>query len=376
MKKIISKSLLVIGGACLITACGSKASQGMGGKQAPQLTVAALSTADASVFNQFPSTLKGNKDAEIRPKVGGYIEELKVDEGSVVKKGQVLFTIDRVAYQEAVTTAKAAVLSAQAASASADLAAKNKKEMYQKGIISESEYKTSQYSADAQRAALAQAKASLTKAQNDLSFTMVAAPFDGIVGTINYRVGSLVSSSSAMPVTTLAEVSSLYAYFTIASTDLSKLVADSVSSRTTDIVAALPEVELIFSDGSVYPLKGKVETVSGIVSATTGGISLRAKFDNPDHTLRSGDFANVRIPQAIKNIIPVPQSATYEQQGKKFVYILQADSTITSKEIKFIEDNEGQNYYATCGVAQGDKIVLENVSRLTNGQKIVPAEKK
>ncbi|MDD4820164.1 MAG: efflux RND transporter periplasmic adaptor subunit, partial [Flavobacteriales bacterium] len=344
--------------------------------QVPQLSVMALSASDASVFNQFPATLKGKQDSEIRPKVSGYIEEWKVEEGSTVKKGQVLFTIDRVAYQEAVASAQAAVASAQAAAASAALNAKNKKEMYQKGIISESEYKTSQYSADAQAASLAQAKAALTKAKNDLSFTMVAAPFDGVVGTINFREGSLVNGSSAQPVTTLAETSSMYAYFTIASTDIKNLVSDSVSSRTADIIAALPEVELVFVDGSVYPIKGKVESVSGIVSSTTGGISLRAKFDNPDHALRSGDFANVRIPEALKNIISIPQSATYELQGKKFVYLVQADSTISAKEIKYVEDNAGQNYYATDGVTASEKIVLENVSRLKNGQKIVPADKK
>lgn len=376
MNKSLVKTLIITVGVAMVTACSSGQGNAGMAPAAQQLATITLKAGDASVYNQFPATLKGEKDAEIRPKVGGYIEEIRADEGSVVKKGQVLFTIDRVAYQQAVSAAKAAVLAAQASYGSAQLVAKNKKEMYERGIISQSEYQTALYAEQAQKASLESAKAQLTKAQNDLSFTMVAAPFDGVVGTFNYRVGSLVSGQGALPITTLADVSKMYAYFSIAASELKDLVnTDSVFTKTSDIIAHLPEVELVMGDGSTFATKGKVETMSAIVNPSTGAISLRAIFDNPDQSLRSGTFVNVRIPSVLKNVLTIPQSATYEQQGKKFAYVVQGDNTVKAVAVKYIEDNAGAVYYITGGLKAGDKVVVEGISRLRDGMAIVPVEK-
>ena len=375
MNKSLVKTLMILVGVAMVTACSS--GQGnMGAPAAQQLATMTLKAADASVYSQFPATLKGEKDAEIRPKVAGYIEEIRADEGSVVKKGQVLFTIDRVAYQEAVAAAKAVVLAAQASYGSAQLIAKNKKEMYERGIISQSEYQTALYAEQAQKASLESAKAQLTKAQSDLGFTMVAAPFDGVVGTFNYRVGSLVSGQGALPITTLADISSMYAYFSVAANELKDLVnIDTVLTKTSDILAHLPGVELVMGDGSTFGTKGTVETMSAIVNPATGALSLRAKFDNPEQVLRSGTFVNVRIPSVLKNVFAIPQSATYEQQGKKFVYVLQGDNTVKSTAVSYIEDNAGAVYYITGGVKAGDKVVVEGITRLRDGMPIIPVEK-
>ena len=205
---------------------------------------------------------------------------------------------------------------------------------------------------------------------------MVAAPFDGVVGTFNYRVGSLVSGQGALPITTLADISSMYAYFSVAANELKDLVnIDTVLTKTSDILAHLPGVELVMGDGSTFGTKGTVETMSAIVNPATGALSLRAKFDNPEQVLRSGTFVNVRIPSVLKNVFAIPQSATYEQQGKKFVYVLQGDNTVKSTAVSYIEDNAGAVYYITGGVKAGDKVVVEGITRLRDGMPIIPVEK-
>jgi membrane fusion protein (multidrug efflux system) len=168
----------------------------------------------------------------------------------------------------------------------------------------------------------------------------------------------------------------MYAYFSVAANELKDLVnTDTVLTKTADILAHMPAVELVMGDGSTFGTKGKVETMSAIVNPTTGALSLRAKFDNQDNTLRSGTFVNVRIPYVLKNVLSVPQSATYEQQGKKFVYVLQGDNTVKSTAVSYIEDNAGAVYYITGGVKAGDKVVVEGITRLRDGMPIIPVEK-
>ena len=366
MNKTFTSALFAVGCAAFLSSCsGNK-------QQAPapeQLAVMTVEKGPAHVYISKPATVKGDIDTEIRPKVGGFITELLVDEGSVVRKGQLLFKIDQVAYQEAVRAAEASVKASEANVANSKLTFENKQKLYEKGIISESEFLAAQYTYQAQEAALAQARAQYVSAKNDLSYTEVTSPTNGVVGAINYRVGSLVGSTTAQPVTVVSDISTVYAYFSMTEKEILEITSRSGDESLAELIKKFPEVTLVMADGSVFPRTGQLETISG-------SVTLRAKFDNKDNLLRSGSYATVRIPETQNDVLQVPQSATYELQDKRFVYTLAADSTVKSAQIEILSNNDGKNYIVTSGLEAGQKIVTEGVAKLREGQKIVPVEKK
>lgn len=373
MNKTLTSALFAAGCVVFLSSCsGNK-------QQAPapnQLSVMTVEKSPADVYISKPATIKGDIDTEIRPKVAGFITELLVDEGSIVRKGQLLFKIDQVAYQEAVRAAEASVKAAEASVASSKLTLENKQKLYEKGIISESELLTAQYTYQAQEAALAQARAQYVSAKNDLSYTEVTSPTNGVVGAINYRVGSLVSSSTAQPVTVVSDISTVYAYFSMTEKEILEITTRADDESLAELIKKFPEVTLIMADGSAFPRTGQLETISGVVNQATGSVTLRAKFDNKDNLLRSGSFATVRIPETTGDVLQIPQSATYELQDKHFVYVVKPDSTITAAQIGIMSNSDGQNYIVTSGLEAGQKIVTEGVSKLREGQKISPVEQK
>lgn len=373
MNKTFISALFAVGCAAFLSSCSGNKQQAPASEQ---LAVMTVEKGPANVYISKPATVKGDIDTEIRPKVGGFITELLVDEGSVVRKGQLLFKIDQVAYQEAVRAAEASVKASEANVANSKLTFENKQKLYEKGIISESEFLAAQYTYQAQEAALAQARAQYVSAKNDLSYTEVTSPTNGVVGAINYRVGSLVSSTTAQPVTVVSDISTVYAYFSMTEKEILEITSRSGDESLAELIKKFPEVTLVMADGSVFPRTGQLETISGVVNQTTGSVTLRAKFDNKDNLLRSGSYATVRIPETQNDVLQVPQSATYELQDKRFVYTLAADSTVKSAQIEILSNSDGKNYIVTSGLEAGQKIVAEGVSRLRDGQKIVPVEKK
>lgn len=365
----MKKSRLVLLAASLVflASCGqSKQSAG----NAPEIAVMEVATTTANLTNSYPATIKGKQDVEIRPMVSGFITKLHVDEGAVVRKGQVLFSIDPVQYQAAVQTAKAAVETAKAALSTQELTTANKRELNKKQIVSDYDLKMAENQLAQSKAALAQAEAQLVNAENNLSYTEVTSPSDGVVGTIPYRVGSLVSASIATPLTTVADISEMYAYFSMTERQLLNLIREGGSMK--EILEKLPDVHLQLIDGTMYPDTGRVETISGVIDQATGSVNLRALFPNDHNILRSGGTGNVVFPNPLENIIMIPQSATTEIQDKKFVYVLQPDNTIKNTEIKVFTLNDGQYYYVMEGLKQGDKVVIEGVQALKDGQAITP----
>ena len=324
----------------------------------------------AHLTNSYPATIRGKQDVEIRPMVSGFITKLHVDEGSVVKKGQVLFTIDQVQYKAAVETAKAAVETAKAALQTQELTTQNNRELNKKGIVSDYQLSTSENQLAQAKASLAQAEASLTNAERNLEYTEVTSPSDGIVGKVPYRIGSLVSASMATPLTTVADNSSMFAYFSMAERQLLTLIKEGGSQK--EILEKMPKVRLQLIDETMYPDSGRVETISGVIDPTTGSVSMRAMFPNEHNVLRSNSTGKVVFPNVLTNVILVPQSATTEIQDKKFVFVVQADNTVKNTEIQVYRLNDGQNYYVTSGLKAGDKIVVEGVQALHDGQAITP----
>lgn len=353
--------------AALLSGCG----QGdKGAAKAPEAAVMTVEATDASLTKSYSANIEGKQDADIRPMVSGFITKLHVEEGAQVRKGQVLFTIDQVQYKAAVRTAEAAVKTAKAALATQKLTVENKRALNQKEIVSDFDLQMAENSLAQAEASLAQAEASLINAQNNLSYTEVTSPTDGTVGKIPFRLGSLVSPSMAEPLTTVAETSEMCASFSMPERDVFKLMQQYGSEK--GILENMPKVRLELIDGSMYPDSGRVESITAVVDPTTKSLRMRAIFPNKQNLLRSGNTGNVVFPNVLTNIFVIPQTATTEIQDKKFVYVVQPDNTLKTVEVQVYYLNDGKNYYVTEGLKAGDKIVVEGVQALREGQAITP----
>lgn len=358
------------------TSCGNKAQQQMPGAMAPEIGVITVEAGNSDLNSSYSATIKGKTDVDVRPFVSGFITKVNVDEGQYVTKGQPLFTLDQVQYQAAVDQANAAVNSARTALETAKLTAANKQRLFDKNIISEYEYQLSQNSLAQAQAQLANAKAALASAQKNLAYTVVTAPSDGVVGTIPNREGSLASPSSAQPLTTVSDNSEVYAYFSLTEKDLLKLSGEGKQSIDAAI-KAMPEVQLRLSDGTLYPISGKVATVSGVIDNSTGSSSVRALFKNPSGILRSGGTGQIILPDDKQDVIVIPQKATFELQDRRFAYVVNDSNKIVSTPITIEANNDGKTFVVTSGLQPGQRIAVEGVgSKLSDGMVINPVAPK
>ena len=335
----------------------------------PVFTVASQNT---TLETSYPATLQGQQNIEIRPKIDGYVEQIYIDEGSAVKKGQVLFRISAPQYQQDVNTSAAAISSAEADVSAAELQVKKTKSLVEKDIISKFELESAEYTLQARKAALAQAKAGFANARTNLGYTTVTSPVNGVIGAIPYKLGSLVSGTTQMPLTTVSNISNVYAYFSLNEKQLLDFSRQYKGNTLAEKLHQLPAVTLVLSDGSAYPEKGKVETIGGLINTETGSASFRATFPNPVGILRSGGSAIVQIPVAASNAILIPQKSTYELQGKRFVYLVASGNKILSTEINIESTPAGQYFVVTKGLKAGDTIVLESAAPLQDSIIIKP----
>ncbi len=357
----------------IVTSCG-----GNGGQQqvAPPTQVETMTIAlgSANLEKEYPTTIKGEKDTEIRPQVSGFITKVCVDEGQQVHKGQILFVLDQVQLQATVRSAEAAVESAKSAVATHELTAQNKKKLFDKNIISDYEYQTAVLSLESAKAALNQAEESLINARKNLSYANVTSPIDGVVGNIPLREGSLVGPSG-QALTTVSNISNVYAYFSFNEKDILELTNNGEKSIK-EAISEIPEVYLRLSNGSKYALAGKVSTVSGVLNQATGAATVRAIFKNTNGMLRSGSTGSILIPQLADNAIIIPQKATYEIQNMRFVYLVNDSSKAVSTPITINPVNDGKNFIVTSGLKVGDVIVTEGVgTRVKEGTLIATAQK-
>lgn len=362
MKKFVYCAL-----ALSLTACG-------GGQQMPpasnDFAVVKVETSDVTLNTSYPASIKGVQDTEIRPKVAGHITQVCVDEGDFVRKGQLLFVIDQTQYAAAAKQAQAAVDVMKANIATQRLTVENKRMLREKQIISQYDYDIAANQMKSLEAQLAQAEAALVNAKDQLSFCSVTSPADGVVGVIPYRVGSLVSSATAQPLTTVSNIKEMYVYFSMTEKQLLGFTKE--QGGVEKAMEAMPELTLVIADGSEYNHKGRVTAISGVINQTTGSVQIRGTFDNPAQVLRSGGTGSVLIPVHTPNAIKVQQNATFDIQDKKFVYVLNNDSTIAPREIKVLVQNDGNSYVVTEGLQAGERIVVEGVNQLKAGTKINP----
>lgn len=367
VRKIVFGALAL---SLVMVSCGNKNSNPFGEVDTtPQeYPTKVVSEQDAVLETVLPVTIKGQEDIEIRPRIDGFIEKMFVDEGAVVRKGQPLFKINSPQSIQSVRTAEAAVKSAEAQVGTAQINIDRVKPLVEKGIMSKVNLDTYQNAYDVALAAKAQAEATLYNAKATLSWTEVSSPVDGVVGSLPYRLGSLVNSQNVL--TTVSSIGTVYAYFSLNEKEFVSLLDGLEGKTQAEKINNLPEVTLITADKNVYAEKGKIKTITGQVNVPTGTVMLRAEFPNKDGVLRSGFSGNISIPKTIEHALIIPQKATFTQQNKYLVYKVEGDS-VKQTQISVIPTPDGKNYVVTNGLSSGDRIVEDGIITLSNGKKII-----
>lgn len=317
-----------------------------------------LSPRSTTIYSDFPATIEGIEIVQLRPMVDGYLEKIYTPEGANVTKGELLFQIKNPVYEEAVVTAKAAVQSAQANVDAAKMNVEKVRPLVEKDIVSKYELESAQYTLQSQEAALDQANASLRNAQTNVGYTTLRSPITGVMGSIPYKIGDLISSTTSSSLTSLSRIDQVYAYFALSEKQLLNLSNRVPGATLQDKLDHLPTVSLVLADGSQYPQKGRLETASGFISTGTGTVSLKAQFVNPTGLVRSGASAVVRLPRTIDTALLVPQSATYQLQDKTFVYLLIDGNKVISMPVTSTPSNDGKFLVVQSGLKRGDKILI------------------
>jgi membrane fusion protein (multidrug efflux system) len=358
--------------AMLLYACNdSSGNEGMS-QQPPQvLPVLTVRTSPATTFQEFSTALEGNRDIEIRSQVDGAIDRIYVDEGAYVKKGQLLFHINDRPYREQLNTARANVAAAKANLANAQINVSRLAPLVQSNIISEVQLKTAQAAYDAAAANVSQAEAMVRNAQINLGYASIKAPANGYIGRIPFKTGSLVGTTTAEPLTVLSDIKEMHAYFSLSENDFIQFKKLFPGHSIEEKIKAMPPVELVLADNSVYPVKGKVELASGQFNNGMGSISFRARFQNTDGLLRSGNTGKIRIPHATAAALIVPQEATFELQDRVFVFVVGDSNKVASVPIT-TTGKSGNYYLVDNGIKSGEKIVYSGLDRLQDGTVIQP----
>ena len=333
--------------------------------------VVTLQLRSITTYNDFPATIQGEDVIEIRPMVDGYLEAIYVKEGATVTKGQLLFKIKNPQYDQAVITANAAIQIAIADVNAAKMNVEKVRPLVEKDIVSKFELESAQYTLQSKEAALAEAEATLANAKTNVGYTILRSPQNGIIGSIPYKIGALVSSTTSSPLTILSNISNVYAYFSWDEKQLLSFSSDVVGNTMQDKLNHLPPVILLLADGTEYAEKGKLETASGLINTETGTASFKAIFPNPLGIIHSGASATLRVPSTVDSALLVPQSASYEIQDKRFVYTLTTDNRVQSTAIVSKPTNDGQFLIVQNGLKEGDRILI-NGYNLKDNTLVIP----
>lgn len=365
----VKKIILFATAGIIVASCTGKS----GGKPDfgdNEYAVRTVSTQSTELSTSYPATIKGVQDVEIRPKVSGFITKVNVHEGQRVTAGQLLFVIDNETYQAQVRQAKAAVSTAKAQLETSRLTLENSKELHKNNVIGDFELATARNNFATAEAALMQAKASLASAQEMLNYCYVKSPVSGVVGTLPYKAGTLVSATGGEPLTTVSDISTMEVYFSVTEKDMLGMTKG--KGGISEAIKNYPPVTLRLADGTVYAHKGTVVKASGVIDEATGTITLIARFVNPDNMLRSGGAGQVVVADSSQAAVVIPQEAAAEIQNKIFVYLVGKDNKVKYSEIKVLPQNDGNNYIVVEGMKAGDRYVAKGIASLKDGMQIKP----
>ena len=369
----MKKNYLFAGIAILLlgfTSC-KNGNQPQAGHSPMPFPVQTVEKSNVTTYTEYAANIEGVQNIEIRPKVDGFIDRIYVDEGAEVKKGQLLFKLSAETLNQQVNAAKANISVAEAQVVSAQVEVDKITPLVEKNIVSSVQLKTAKSNLNAANAQLAAAKANYQNAKENLDYTIIKSPVDGMIGSIPYKVGSLVGRTETNPLTTVSNIKNVYAYFTLNEKQLLQFNRQLNGSSVEEKIEQMPEVELVLADGTIYDEKGRIETINGMVNPRTGSISYRAIFPNTNHLLRSGISGKVKMPSDVNNIVLLPQQATFELQGKKFVYLVNKDNKVQSKEV-IVSNTTDTHFIVKNGVQAGQKFVVDGLIKLREGMEIIP----
>lgn len=354
----------------IIASCGGKKEEA---QQKPIGTykVLKLEKANTTLLAAYPASLEGIMDIDIRPKIDGYIDQILVDEGQEVKKGQLLFRISNPQFSQDVQALAASVAAAESAVSTAELQVQKTKPLVDQGIISAFELKNVELALQARKADLQRAKAQYSSAVTNVGYTAIKSPVNGVVGTIPYRIGSYVNSATAQPLTRVSDINTIYAYFSISEKQQLDIVSEIEGKTFQEKIDKIPPVKMTLSNGEEYNQAGKIQTFSGQVNTQTGAFNVRASFPNPDKLLRSGNSATVNIPTHLENVIIIPQKATVELQDKRMAYVF-ADNKVKAVPVKVRAVPGGKFFVVDEGLTENDQLIIEGIGILTEGTEIKP----
>lgn len=354
------KTLLIVLAGLSIASCKSRTVE----EETSDYKTLTVKLENRTLMQGYSARLDGQQVVEVRPQVSGLITRICIDEGQKVRKGQVLFVIDQVPYQAALAEATANVKSAEANLATAKLNLESTEVLREKNVVQDYDLNAARNELAVAEAALAQAQAQEMSARNNLSYTEVKSPVDGVASMIAYRVGALVSSSISEPLVTLSDDSNVYAYFSLNESQITSLTEQYGSLD--EFMKRMEDVELQMAGGRMYGENGHISAVSGIVTTGTGTVILRADFPNDRGLLRSGGSATVMVPTTLAQAVVIPQSATYELQNKTFVYKV-VNGKAQSAPVTLYRLNNGTEYVVEEGLQPGDVIIAEGAGLVKEG---------
>ena len=360
-KNFIHSLPIALGILLLFSSCGDdkSAQQAQMAQQAPTLPVVTIPTKTVTAFTTYPASIEGIVNSQVNAKISGYITDVLVDEGQKVRKGQTLFRLETQTLSQDAAAARANVNAAQ-------VEVDKLKPLVEKNIISNVQLETA-------KAKLQQAKSGYNSIAANIDYGNIKSPVDGYVGSINLRKGALVSPSSQVPMTTVSDISKVYAYFSMNEKEYLDFIQNAEGKDIEEKIKKLPKVQLLLANGSLYEEEGTIETINSQVNANTGSISFRAVFDNPSRILTNGNSGKIKIPKVYTDAVVVPQEATYEQQGGIYVYKVGEDGMATSTKIETTAE-VGNLYVVASGLQKGDKIVAKGANKLRGNSKINPQE--
>lgn len=353
--------------AAVLVSCGKKGGMDFVDNEFPVETV---KSQNASMQTTYPATLKGIQDVEIRPKVAGFITRVCVREGQAVSAGQLLFVIDNATYQASVRQAQAAVNTASAQCNTVKMAYDNSVKLRENKVIGDFELNSAKNNYESAKAQLAQARAALASAKEMLGFCYVKSPTAGVVGTLPYKEGAMVSASSMPALTTVSNISTIEAYFSMTEKDVLSMTKAAGTMQAA--INTYPDLKLQLADGTMYSETGRLVKASGVIDAATGSVQMIARFPNPQRLLKSGASGSIVVPRSDNNAIIIPQNAATQVQDKIFVYVLGKDNKVKYTEIKVDPQNDGKNYVVLSGLKAGDRYVTNGTTKLTDGMEIKP----
>ena len=360
------KNLLLVTTCVTLAACGAKEQAAT--QAAQDYSLLTVEKSNVTLEQKYTASIRGKQDIKIIPRVSGYLTKINVKEGSKVRKGEVMFVIDQEPYIAAANAAKASVAIAKANVATAELSYKGKEKLFASKVISEFDLQLAKNSVESAKAQLLQAEANLMAANNNLSYTEVKSPSNGVVGVLPYRLGDLVGATTVNGLTIVSDNSDMYVYFSMSEGNVLDLINEYPSMDSA--IVAMPEITLELNNRTEYPYTGKVESISGVVDAATGSVSLRSKFPNENGKLISGGAGSIVMPYTKENIYLIPQESTYEIQNMTYVYKV-IDGKAVSSVVEIDKVNDGKNYIVLDGIAEGDVIIAKGAGLVREGTQVV-----